>query len=229
MKYPRFLLLPVLAACGLAAGGCGDLGNIIPPAQADPTRYFLLAPGQGGGAEAVPAAVIPGRLRVGFRRVELASFLRTRSIVVDSGPNEIAIEDFRRWAEPLGDAISRIMRARLLADPAVASVEPQPFAFDADRDCDVAITILHCEGVAEPGGRSFARFAADYEVVTPGPEPRIIARGTFTAPEAPWDGRDYGKLAEALYISADSLGRLVATEINGAGITPAPQPPAQAR
>jgi len=121
------------------------------------------------------------------------------------------------------------VRARLLAGPAVASVEPQPFAFDAERDCDVAITILHCEGVAEPGGRSFARFAAEYEVVTPGPEPRIIARGSFYAPEAPWDGRDFGQLAEMLYTSADSLGRLVATEIGGAKLTPAPQPPARAR
>ncbi len=228
MKSPHPLFALALAACGLLAGGCGDLGTIIPPAQADPTRYFLLAPRQAAAEEAVPAPVA-GRLRVGLRRVELAAYLKTRSIVVGSGPNEIAIEDFQRWAEPLGDGVSRIVRARLLASPAVASVEPQPFAFDADRDCDVSIVIRHCEGMAEPGGRSFARFAAEYEIVSPGPAPRTIARGTFYAPEAPWDGRDYAQLAEMLYYSAASLGRVIATEIGGAKLTPAPQPPARAR
>jgi uncharacterized lipoprotein YmbA len=151
-------------------------------------------------------------VRLGIKNVELAAYLKTRSLVVRNGPNELLMDDFQRWAEPLGDGIARVLRARLLADPAVGSASLQPFAFEAERDYDVAINVLHCEGDTT-GDRSFASFAAVIEISTAGPDPRVVARKLFTAPETPWNGKDFGQLAGALSADIDALGREIVASL----------------
>jgi uncharacterized protein len=218
MKFSSTLAaLLVFAGC-LAAGGCDGLNSLIPPPQADPTRYFVLA------ATPAPAAAVPGKIRVGLKSVELASYLKTHAMVVRSGSNEIIIEDFQRWAEPLGDGIARVLRARLLADPALGSVSLQPFAFDTERDYDVAVDVIHCEGATDSDGRSFARFAAVIEISTAGSNPRVVQRRVFAAPATAWNGRDFGQLAGLLSGDVDQLGREIVL-----ALTSAPPPPAQAQ
>jgi hypothetical protein len=201
----RFRLL-LLAGC-LAAAGCD---SILPPPQVDPTRYYVLS---GGGETGVPAAA--GTLRLGLRTVDLAGYLQGRPMVVRHGANELLIEDFHRWAEPLGDGVARAVRARLQADPAVGTVALQPFAFDAERDYDVAISVLHCEG-STVGDRGFASFAAVFEIRVPGPAPRVVARRVFVAPDAAWDGRDFGQLASLLSNDVDALGNAIAAALPAA-------------
>ena len=193
MKHPALAWLPAvgwLPVLALLIAGC----NMVPPAQLDATHFYVLT-----GPAPAPGPVI-GHLRLGLKTVELASFLNTRDIVVRSGTNELMLQDYARWAEPLGAGIGRILRLQLTADPAIGRVYPQPFPFEAERDYDVAVNVIRCEGETESGltGRSSARFAAVIEITTPGPEARVVARRTFVAPNAPWDGRDYARLAALL-------------------------------
>ena len=212
-------LVPFLLGCLLLAAGCD---GIIPPPQADPTRYYVLS---GQALPASPAAAVPaGRLRIGLRTVELASYLRTRSMIVRRGPNELALDEYHRWAEPLGDGIARVLRARLLANPAVGSAAMQPFAFDADRDYDVTVTVLHCEGSLPPDGRGVAYFEALVEIATPGPNPRIVARRVFSAPQESWNGSDFDRLAGLLSEDAGLLGQEIGTALTSAPPPPAPAP-----
>jgi uncharacterized lipoprotein YmbA len=136
-------------------------------------------------------------------------------VAVRRGSNELVLSDYARWAEPLDAAIARMLRGGLEASPAVARVFPQPFPFDAERDCDVSVRILRCEGAVEPNGRAFARFDAEIEVTSAGPNPRLIARKTFAAPAAPWDGQDYSRLAALLGDDVAALGREAATLLPG--------------
>jgi uncharacterized protein len=208
-SFLSFRLL-LLAGC-LAVAGCD---GIIPPPQADPTRYYVLS-GQGlpdGSGPSLEANAPAGKTRLGIRNVELAAYLKTPSIIVRNGSNELLIGDFQRWAEPLGDGIARVVRTRLLADRAVASVALQPFSFGAPRDYDIAITVTRCEGNTA-GDRSFASFAAGFEIRTSGPDSHVVARKVFVAPETPWNGRDFGQLAGLLSDDADALGREVITSL----------------
>ena len=204
-------LLPLV----LALAGC----DVIPPPQADATRYYVLSePAVSSditsGPAAADAAALAGRtsvatrgLRLGLRNVELAGYLRTRSMVVRSGTNELVLEDLQRWAEPLDEGIGRVVRARLMADPAVGRVLPQPYPFDLERDYDVAISVIRCEGGTEGSTRAVARFAAVIEITTAGSNPLVVAHRVYVAPEAPWDGRDFGELARLLGDDARALGQ----------------------
>ncbi len=188
----------------LFLAGCSGL---IPPPQSDSTRYFVLA------GPAPQAAAPGGRLRVGLKAVGLSAYLKSPDIIVRRGANEIIPQDYARWGESLDSGISRILEERLRASDGVGRVVLQPFPLDSDRDCDIAVTILRCEGGTGSGSGFVARFEATVEITTGAPEVRVVARRTFIAPEAAWDGRDFSRLAALLSADADALGREIAAAL----------------
>ena len=193
------LSLALLSAC-----------NVVPPPQSDATRYYLLsAPQLSPGAE----KSAPDGIRVGLRSVELADYLRTRRIIVRRGSNELSLEDFNRWAEPLDAGIARVLRTSLIAEPGVARVLVPPFPLEGERDFDVAVTVLRCEGSATGSGRGTAHFSALVEISSGGPNPRVVSRFNFSAPDRPWDGRDFGQLAADLSEAVAGLAREISAAL----------------
>jgi uncharacterized lipoprotein YmbA len=188
-----FLTLALLLA------GCGGL---IPAAQTDPTRYFVLT-----GPPPAPAAAA-GTLRLGLHRVDLAAYLKSPDLIVRQGTNELFLQDYARWGEPLDAGIARLLQERLQAAGGVGRVYLQPFPLDTDRDYDVTVTVLRCEGaVGGESGRG-SRFAATFEITKPG-DGRLIARRTFVAPDARWDGKNFAELAGLLSADVAALGQEV--------------------
>jgi uncharacterized lipoprotein YmbA len=190
-------LLGLLAAC-----------NVVPPAEDDPTRYFVLSDPASAAVNA-PA----GGARIGVREVNLESYLKKKEMVVRTGENEIEFRDFRRWAEPLDAAIMRVLRRRLLDGAGVAQVYTEPFPADQERDFDVTIDVRRCEGLLTPSGKYVASFAAMIEISTAGASPHVVSRTLFTAPEEAWDGKDFDRLASLLSADVSALGREVLTGI----------------
>lgn len=196
MKRPSPLCCALLAALALMSG-C----NVIPAAQSDPTRFYVLT----GAPESAPAAngnVPTGHLHVGLRTVELAQYLRGAEIVVRSGSNEVQMQEYARWGEPLQAGITRVLREQLAVAPAIADVQVQPFSLSSERNFDVTITVLHCEGE----GRA-ARFEAVIQISTGSIQPTPVKRRIFTAPVRRWDGHDFGELAAALSQDVSDLAR----------------------
>ena len=173
---------PVLFGAALLLAGC----NVIPPPQTDATRTYVLT-GALPTAES-PTAPATATLRIGLRRIELGSYLDTRDMVVRNGPNQIELQDYARWAEPLEAGISRLLQSQLSAAPTVGRVYAQPFPFDSERDYDVRVAILRCEGSIAAGRPASAQFAASIEIATPSPQSKVVSHRIFVAPEAAWDG-----------------------------------------
>jgi uncharacterized lipoprotein YmbA len=200
MKHPKQGLLRCAAPVLLAAlAAC----NIVPTAQDDPTRYFVLSD---GAAQAAPANPSASAVRLGLKAVRLESYLKHKEMVVRTGANEIQFRDYRRWAEPLDAAIGRILRSALQASPDVAQVQTEPFPFDEKRDFDVAVDIHRCEGVLDASGKYEAGFSAVIEVSTTGADAKVVARRLFVAPDAAWDGEDFDRLASLLSRDVSALG-----------------------
>lgn len=202
----RPLTLIALAGLLCALAAC----NVVPPAQDDPTRYFVLSepavhPGQAAAASA--------GARIGLRAVKIESYLRRREMVVRMGENEVQFRDYRRWAEPLESGVARVLRARLLASPDVAQVYTEPFPADQDRDFDVSIDVRRFEGSVNPAGKYSASMSAAIEVSTTGPNAHVVARRVFVAPAAAWDGRDFDQLAGLLTADVSALGQEVLADL----------------
>lgn len=189
----------LLAGALLVGTGC----SIVPEASSDPTRYYVLT---GPGHSEDGATRVRGTLRLGLKAVELSPYLRKGTMVVRKGRNELVYNDYARWAETLEAGISRAARAQLLASPAVDRVFAYPFPFDQERHYDIALNVIRCEGVKGGDGGTVARFAAVVEITTAGEGGgEVVSRKVFRAPDVPWDGKDYGALAEALSASVGAL------------------------
>jgi len=196
-----------LFALGLFLTGCSGL---IPPPQTDPTRYYVLT-----GPPPAPAAV-GGQLRVGLQRVELADYLKSPDMIVRQGTNELTLQDYARWGEPLDAGIARLLRENLRTAVGVGRVFAQPFPLDQDRDCDVAVAILRCEGGTGAGSGRVARFAATIDI-TRAADGHLLGRRMFVAPDAAWDGKNFAQLAALLSADIDALGREIVAALPPAG------------
>ena len=185
--------------------------NVIPAAQNDPTKFYVLS------ASAGPAAEPPGgntpaatkKVRLGLRTVEVAHYLKGPEMVVRSGSNEVTMQDYARWAEPIQDGVARLLREQLAGAPNVARLDVPPFPLDQTRDYHIAVTILHCEGAIGGAEGRGARFQASIRISTAGVTPELIARKIYTAPNVAWDGQNYDKLAQILSADVQGLGAAI--------------------
>jgi hypothetical protein len=167
-----------LSAVGLFLSGC----NILPQPQADTTRHFTLS----GPAE---AGAVTDAMQV--RPVRLAGHLRNRAMAVRVSANEVVYLDDVRWAEPLDEAITQILRNRLRQVAGGAAV---------------VVQIQRCELVQSEGNT--VQLAATYSI-TPagGGEART---GIFTATPRPWSGGDHGILVGLIREAVEELAGAIA-------------------
>jgi uncharacterized protein len=130
----------VLGLLLAAAIGCGST---------KPARFYLLT------ATAEPAA---GSEKVGpptvvLGPIEVPAYLDRMQIVRRSGPNQVRIAEFDRWAEPLKDGIARVLAedlSRLLPGSRVV-----PFGTKGPgSDCRATVEVSRLEG--EAGGVALA-------------------------------------------------------------------------
>ena len=199
---PLLLGLPVLGALLLAA--C----NVLPAPQADSTRFYVLT---GPALATSSSGTVAGKLRIGFKNVQLAEYLKTPTPAVRSGANELTFPDATRWAEPLEAGIGRVLEATLQAAPTVGVVYARPFPFEAERDYDVSVIVTRCEG--STGSHAAAHFAATVEISTAGPTAHLVAHRVFAPDPAPWDGHDYGRLVALLSAQIGELGQTIVSEL----------------
>lgn len=198
--------LGLLSAVVLSLAGC----SLVPAPVSDPTRYYVLT---GRGFETAPAAKQEGALILGVKRIEIAPYLNGKDMVVREAGNEITYNSFSRWAEPLTTSIARTLAGRLATADKVGRVYSQPFPFEVERNYDVSVRVLRCEGERKEGGKVVASFTALVEVTESKAGGAIVLRKLFNAPETEWDGKNFGALASALSESVAALGTEIVTAL----------------
>ena len=188
-----------------ALAGC----NLLPQAQSDPTRFYVLstpAAAAAFGAEGKAPAIH-------LRPVELASYIKSKPMIVRRGDNEIEFREYARWGEPLELGIGRVLREELLARGAAGAVLAAGMrAFNVDYDYELTVRVLACEGQAD----GTVKFRAIWELSTTGTAPKIAARGDFNPAGLKWDTKNESTLASQLSEAVAGLAADVA-----AGLTKA--------
>jgi uncharacterized protein len=196
----RWATLSVL----LTAMGCVSLGRESPPLE----QYVL----GGGHAEGGAAPSQDGAgMTIGIRRIGLASYLATPSIVVRNGANQIVVSDFHRWAEDVGEGINRAVARHIAAAGAVRAVAIAPWGVRAQHDYLLQLHVTRFEGMVDAlAAEGSARVTATWEVIR-AEDGTVAARGGTDFLRGGWRVDDYAALVVMLEAGLEEL----ATDVLG--------------
>jgi uncharacterized lipoprotein YmbA len=191
-------------ALALGAALVASCSLPMPQAQNDPTRMYVLSvpPAAPATGDSVTAPVVR------LRPVEVASYLRTREMVVRRGENEIDFREFARWGEPLEQGITRVLREELLEKHAASSVDTSGLrsAEAGDAKYEILVRVLACEGLADGG----VDFRAVWEISSTTANAGAPVRGEYRATNLKWTPRHEATLAAALSQAVAGLANDIA-------------------
>lgn len=125
----RCLATLVIYTVLLLATGC---------ASTPPSRFYTLS------AATVPAAT-PSSVSVAVGPVSVPADVDRPQFVVSTGPNQVALDEFNRWASPLQSGISRVVAENLVVMLGTPRVTLYPQALSADADYRAAIEVQSFE------------------------------------------------------------------------------------
>lgn len=190
-----------IAAAGLLLAALGGCSLPLPQAQTDPTRFYVLSTTAAGGVAA------PHAPAVHLRPVELASYIKSKPMIVRRGGNEIEFREYARWGEPLELGIGRVLREELLARGAAGAVLASGLrAVGVDYDYELTVRVLACEG----GADGAIYFRAAWELATVAAKPAVAAQGDFHPTGLRWDGKSESALALQLSQAVAALSGEIA-------------------
>jgi uncharacterized lipoprotein YmbA len=127
----RLAVLGILYALAALAGGC---------ASSPPLNFYTLS------ATAKPATTT-SNLSVAVGPVSVPAVVDRPEIVVSTGPNEVRLDEFNRWASPLQDNLSRVISENLVAMLGTPRVSIFPQTASADANYRVAIEVQRFESM----------------------------------------------------------------------------------
>lgn len=123
-------LASIAALCAITAltAGCAS----------PPSRFYTLSPV--ATPTGAPTAK-PLNVSVLVGPVSIPALLNQPQMVVNMGPNQVAFDQFNRWAAPLSDDISRVVAHDLMAMLGTPRVSLFQQSLNADADYRVAIDV----------------------------------------------------------------------------------------
>jgi len=134
-------------------------------------------------------------------------------MVIRKGPNEVEIEDFHRWAEPLKTAIPRAVAANLARELGGAQVSSGRLSNPA-ADVRVTLDVTRFESSFSDGATLEAAWTVTSKTGAP-----VNGRTLARAPASPGD---YAGVASAHSRALEQLAREIAAVISRLPSTPRP-------
>jgi uncharacterized protein len=200
IRIARVLALGAL----LTQSGCFKLARESPRLQ-----QFVLS---GGAPSTAPTDT--GQT-LGLRRADLAAYLAVRAIIVRRGVNELAVSEFHRWGEDLGEGINRVVAANLAGAPPVRAVDVAPWPVRARHDYVVQLHIARFEGIADSAAANGrVHLLATWDIIRPR-DGAVLVRGTTDDRSTTWRVGDYADLVMQLDGSLLRLARDIRTCLSG--------------
>ncbi len=225
MRHPRLVAALSLTGLGplVLAGGLLALAGCVSFKRTAPARFFVLRALVQPDAQTTGLA--PSGGVVGLLPVRIPGALERPQLVSWTAANELRIDEFDRWAEPLDQGATRALAEDLAALLPRDRIVSAPWPMSTPLRCRVA-TELRLFG-PQPNGQ--VRLEADFAVLA-AREERVLARRSFVASRAPAAAASPGASVEAMSELVAELAKEVAETIQalpaekGALEAPAPTP-----
>jgi len=126
---PRLACVIALGALAVLGAGCGSTA---------PARFYTLT-------STAPPAAMASDVSIAVGPVSVPGAVDRPQIVVSAGANRVAVDEFNRWAAPLGTDIARVVAANLTALLGAPRVTQFSQGLGADADLRVAIDVQRFE------------------------------------------------------------------------------------
>ncbi len=188
------LLVPLAL---LALSGCFKLSRNPPSVQ-----HYVLS----GARTPIAASGSDSMgLAVGLRRLDLAPYLATPSIVIRRGTHGIEASEFHRWGEALGEGINHSVAAHLTNVAPVKLVDIAPWAARAKHNYLVQLHVMRFEGVADSAATTGGvHIVTSWDIIRP-LDGALLVRGSTEYREGRFPVNDYSAMVAQLN---EGLGRV---------------------
>lgn len=210
MHTRRLTARLVLAITVAGTGGCFSLGRDTPVLE----RYVLSGAGTLAASSHDPAGIT-----FGLRRLDLAPYLATPSIIVRRGEHGIGASEYHRWGEELGLSINRVMASHLVASAPIAAVSVAPWPLRTEHDFLLQLHVTRFEGVADSAlatAQGAAQVTATWEILRPA-DGAVLARGATAYRQEGWRVGDYAALVILLEEGLSGVARDVVACVQRVG------------
>ena len=187
-SHPRRRVPNLLLSLALLAG-CGATPK---------ERFYTLS------FAAPPEAAAPATITVAVGAVNVPEAVDRTPMVIRTGPNQVDIDDFHRWAEPLKAAIPRALAGNLSKELGNARVTSGRLAA-SDADYRVAVDVRRFESSFAEGATLEANWTVTGKAGAP------VTRSTLA--REPASSADHAGLAAAHSRALERLAREIAGAI----------------
>jgi hypothetical protein len=192
---PKRLILGILA---LVLLGC---------ASTPPVRFFVLS--STPDSEKLASQESECCLTIGIGPVRLPEYLNQPEIVTRITQNELRLDEFAKWAEPLEDSISRVLAENLSSLLCTRSIEVFPWKRWTPVDYRIDVHVIQMDGVLGTSALLDITWS-----ISDGTDrkklPLIAKRSTYREFAG---GGDYGTFVSAQIRNLASLSRDIAEAI----------------
>ncbi len=199
MKNPRLYSLAFLALSFSVLTTAGCLRSPDP-------RFFALN-SLSNPQSAKPASATTSRLVVSVGPVTLPEYTNRPQIVIHLSANELKIDDFNRWAEPLDRTVPQVIADNLAILIPTESVFVFPLSGPVATDYQVTIDITRFTAEADGMGSLIARWSI---LGKNGDEVLLSRKSAFSEPGMM---NNYAGTVAAMNRMLEKLSREIATAI----------------
>jgi uncharacterized lipoprotein YmbA len=110
-----------------------------------PTKFYMLTPL--AEVQTIPDRLNEDTLSIGVGPISLPDYVNRPQIVTKNGANELVIDEFYRWAEPLRTNVSRVLSDNLAALLGTENINKYPWNRFVHIDYQVTIDITRFDSV----------------------------------------------------------------------------------
>ena len=140
--------ITIASACLLLLSGC------LGPSKTGPTRFYVLDSLYHSEPLPAPVADLKGTA-IGVGPVRIPGSIDRSKIVTRTSQNEIRLNDYAEWADPLGNAITRVLAENLSILLNTENITIFPWLKTVATDYQVTLDVI--DFIGTPGGDAMLR------------------------------------------------------------------------
>ena len=183
-----------------------SLMAVVGCASTEPARFYLLHSIPNAETEKA-AATSENGVTVGIGPVELPEYLDRPQIVTRISKNELQLDEFGQWAEPLTHSFSRILSENLSLLLSTERIFSYPWAGSTRVDYQVTVEVTRFDGTPGDSVTLNARWA-----ILKGGEKEVLVKRKSSYRQ-PASGKSYEALVSAKSQALADFSREIADKI----------------